>query len=220
MPRHAMLAQVGRAGDHHAADAAERLRDQRRILQRADADADVDAFLEQVHHAVVQQHAAAHLVVALQEARDRGRHVHVAEQHRRGDGEVPGGFGRVGASARGPPRRPRPAPRARSAGSCGLPRSARCAAWCGGTAARPDGPRARPASAPPPAASCRARRAARGQAALVGDLHEGLHGFEAVHRAIKPENGAVKCDAEPLLHGRASKQESSASTSLQQENPS
>ena len=94
---HAVLPQIGRARDHHAADAAELLRDQRRILQRADADADVDAFLQQVHLAVVQQHAAAHLVVALEEANDRRRHVHVAEQHRRRDRELPRGLGRVDA---------------------------------------------------------------------------------------------------------------------------
>ena len=35
--------------------------------------------------------------VALREAGDGGRHVHLAEQHRRGDGEVARGLGRAGA---------------------------------------------------------------------------------------------------------------------------
>ncbi|MCY1539713.1 hypothetical protein D9M68_753130 [compost metagenome] len=96
MARHAMLRQEGGAGRHHAADGAQRLRHQRRVFERADADADVDALFEQVHRAVVQPHAAAHLLVALHETHDGRRHVHVAEQHRRGDDQLPRGFARLG----------------------------------------------------------------------------------------------------------------------------
>ena len=188
----AVRAQPGRARDHHAADAAELLRDQRGVFQRADADADVDALLEQVHGAVVQQHAAAHARVALQEAHDGRRHVHVAEQHRRRDREMAGGLGRV--------------ERERAVGGVGggqhLARAVQVAAALLGQrdAARGamEQAHAQVRFEGGQRTHHRRQRAAQrlrgpGQAAVVGDLHEGLHGFEAVHGPIKPENAAVKC---------------------------
>ncbi len=88
-----VFAQKSGAGHNHPADLAQRQCNEAGVFQMGDADGQIDPFFQQVHHPVHQHHAAAHLWVLLHETRDDGGDMHLAEQHRCGDGEVACGFG-------------------------------------------------------------------------------------------------------------------------------
>ena len=104
--------QVGRAGADDAADGGEFAGDEAGILQRADADGDIDAFFDQVHEAVAHAEIDGEFRVKGQEIRQSGGEMEEAEAHRRihpqaaargglqlGDGEV--GFLEIGEDAGG-----------------------------------------------------------------------------------------------------------------------
>jgi len=125
--------------------------------------------------------------VALHEARDRRRHVHVAEQHRRGDREAAFGLARLGLQ--------------REVGGVGrqqhIARGGQVVAALLGQRQPSRGameqPHAEVRLERGERAHHRGQRAAErlrgaGQAALVGNLHEGLHGLEAIHRAIRSDS--------------------------------
>ena len=105
--RHAGAAQELRTGDDDLPHLAEPQGDQRRVLQRADADTDVDAFVHQVDEAIEQLHGAADARIGGDEARDEVGHDALPEQHRRRDRQLAArrlrlvGEARVGLGHRG-----------------------------------------------------------------------------------------------------------------------
>jgi hypothetical protein len=79
--------EIGRARHPQPAHMSDQPRRQRRIGQRADAQRNVDAFLDQVDVAVAQQQLDLHAVMGIEEARDDRRDVAAAELHRGGDAQ-------------------------------------------------------------------------------------------------------------------------------------
>ena len=100
MRRLALGRQVGGRGHHHAPHLPDLMRDERGIVEPADAHAQIYALFQQIHLAVRQHQAAAHLVVLPDKAIQRRRHVHLAEQHRRRDRQLAGEFPGVFAQRR------------------------------------------------------------------------------------------------------------------------
>ena len=78
-----MLAQIRRAGHRHAPHRAHLARHQARAVERADAQRKVDAAVDQVHVAVVEDEFDLDVRIAHQECRHHRRHVAAPEDRRR-----------------------------------------------------------------------------------------------------------------------------------------
>ena len=95
--RRAVAAQVRGRGAHHALDLADPARHERGVHQRAQADAQVGALLDQVDHAVGDGELDLHLGVARKEVRQRRRELVHAERGADVHAQQPA---RLGAEAR------------------------------------------------------------------------------------------------------------------------
>ena len=84
-----MLPEIFRRRAYHASNVADADRSRGRIRQLADAHADVQSLLEQVDDAVEQHGRNGHFRKAAEVLDDARRHVHAAEEHRRGDRKLP-----------------------------------------------------------------------------------------------------------------------------------
>lgn len=78
----AVSAQKSWAGDDDASDGSDRLRNQRGVVQMADAHSDVDAFLDEIYDPVQQHEIDADTRVLLQKPRDGGHDMVLTEQNR------------------------------------------------------------------------------------------------------------------------------------------
>jgi hypothetical protein len=86
--RRAVGAQVGRSGAHEPLARAEPARHERAVLEAGpDAHRDVDAFLDEVDAAVVEQHVELHLGEAALEVGQQRREPDEPERHRCADAE-------------------------------------------------------------------------------------------------------------------------------------
>ncbi len=100
-PWHAVPLEIGRARHPQPTHMAHRPRRQRRIGKRTDARRHVDALLDQVDVAVVQQQLDLHARVGIEELRDERRDVAAAELDRRGHAQQTTHRRLAGARSRG-----------------------------------------------------------------------------------------------------------------------
>ena len=88
--------EVGRARDDDAAGGADGADPEARVAEDADADRDVDAFLDEVDQPIREDELDGHRRVLRQEVADERGHLAPAEHVGRGDHEAPGGIGALG----------------------------------------------------------------------------------------------------------------------------
>ena len=124
-------AMIGRARAGDQADRADARCAERRVRERADTHADIEALFNQIDDAIDQKHARGNARESVQERSDDRQHMQPAEHHRRGEGKLAarlgllarhaapgvveliehlaarGGVGAAGLRQHKPPRRPR-----------------------------------------------------------------------------------------------------------------
>jgi hypothetical protein len=155
-------------------------RHQRTVRQRADAQGEVDAFLDQVHHPIDHQHRRGDPRLGAQEVCDQRHDMHPAEGHGAGDrdvsgrrrrlaGRVPLGGRDLAEQAAGAFQVARPG--LGEAHPAGGPVQQTCTE---AVLQRGDGARHRRRRHPQAGAG-------RGEATCLGDRDEDLHGAQAVH---------------------------------------
>ena len=86
------LAKIGRRPDDAELGAAEPAGDQARVLQKAEAHADVDAFADEIDDAVVEGAMDVDVRIARLERAQQRRHLDAAERDRHVDAQVAGGL--------------------------------------------------------------------------------------------------------------------------------
>ncbi len=97
---HAAAHEIARGGNHHPVHVADSLRHHAGILEVADADREIDAFLDQIYGAVREPQLAADLGIAAEIVRHQRIDVETPEHQRRRHDQMSGGTGAIGARRR------------------------------------------------------------------------------------------------------------------------